>query len=1174
MKRLIRSAPHAKIEHFSSNDVRPRRLSSLILNSSFRRSVQQEPHVLQRRVRPTILCVPQDQAIQRLKFAPLSCYFSSEVDTDLEEVDDDNAASSGGNDQLTSTDEKRLIYREILYNWYKVNFDVKLDDAYEVTLMPPEDGETTQIPPMWTAAFVCPITKHRLKAKGLPGHEGFRYFQSKKLACQAAAREAAKFFCPFDDGEDDIILMSNDLRKQLQTVYMKTHGTALTDDMFPAIMTSRAGKHHGGNWWTASFVCPITGTTFPSLNLPSVDTVWQNEGKYWYRRKTEAIQAACLQAFLKATPDGEIISLEEHEMYEQKPSIEPLRKWYLLYHSMELDDDCFVVTQTSWKGSGGVAWTGCFVCPVYAKRYDAGALRLEAPFLSDGAINWYKKKSHALAATALRAYDSVRWETTGEKEPRFCLEDPSSEQHAQLEGGEASEAVAHEVSCKPSNPGDENFQEEHVDDIDDISEPEEEGSLDDDDFVIEYVPHRKITSLDLVGVPKSVSFGEAQKVASTEFYSTETHLQTRSNAISQTHRWLASQSIITAEISEERSVFDSAGISNTLLVAKGLLQTLAHANYISEQSSELSGQLEGAANSILDFLRDSSVSKPDAECYALYIQCIENSFTAVKKGERIYDAMTTGGSYDGHQMPPFHISVFNNLVRRRSQLGQRTDLTELRGLPVNRETFLFCLSGSGYNDFDSQYFLDCIGLMKEIANKTCDDTLQVDIEMYNAPLRCGNGKTSGDDLSKAFGNSATAKEQEEKFRLATDIDNWFQSICAGAFGSAIRPNLESYENVLQAWVRTGTAEGLNKAEMILESLIRDTDYLKMKAQVFEYFLAAAGYSGNSEKVDRWVSRMRELWLDQGCEASFNVHRLNLLRLLSRVVGASHGSTDGSECLSILQEQVQEAKGGNILLDARAFLLTLEALRRSDGSRFGSLDVASGVQEVLVLFDGLLLQSLEEAGCQSPEQQRLLLRQAPSVYCAALTVLRDLKSAEGNSQLLCHLDWLEKIIRRSGEHSILLEQDHKTKKTEIDDLPSLYPFDKFLPIDTKKSSWEDFHNTLIDAVSRNSTRDRELSNQILCILAISSTISQRGNIGKRSQDTPLLSTLNSLHVTDPLLAQYWTEFEGSSSINVDEIPVTNEQKRKVSARRKHEEKKPNRRPRRPLAKGTAKRRVGM
>eukprot|EP00934_Nitzschia_sp_Nitz4_P002980 Nitzschia sp. Nitz4//scaffold33_size148984//100710//104567//NITZ4_002938-RA/size148984-processed-gene-0.176-mRNA-1//-1//CDS//3329548457//2970//frame0 len=1147
--------------HFPSRHIRARCLHRLALAPSSLERTQRTLLPAIQSIRPTLPLGSTDTSLLIGQFRHFSTGDSSNSTEELQQdlsatpkvplipvVDDDE-------DDFVS-DELRYNFRGKLNNWYKANFDVSIKDCFDCKLL--ETSLVDRSAPsqqLWTASFTCPITGHVSQASFLPGapfaqtHDRRTYFPTKKLANQSAAMNALHCHCPDiaqqpPSGEplDPFRFGAIIAKSQLQLWYMQHHKVVFDDNLVVETETMISkGKQKGGTWWTACFRCPVTGTRFPAMELFDYEQRMQEEGRFWYRRKGDAIHAALARAMVAKHDTVDSLSEEELMGYctNQSQAVQLLSEWFQKRHHTEITKDNFVASMGSWKGSGGNRWTASFICPLTGNRYDSGALRKVDVALTDGGTHWYARKDDAIIAAALRAYDVMQFELNQKAEPRFCTDHPSTfhEGVTKTVDGEApeedpqigldnsedvfslgkSQGRKHDVETLFSNEleGDSSFgllkkssffdlptepasavtptSEASWETESSYSAEESADELDEDDednFVIQFIPQRvgkqsqdtsvAPTALDIVaqtwiekGRPLTASSSPSASEKNT------CPQQERQNAIDRALTWVEHQRDMNPSKKQSRTLFDDRRNATRLTIGKMLLEALATSHQRVPAERDTHG-VEKAAKQILDLLWASPSTAPDSDCYASYINCLEGSPTRVTaKATKIWNAMTKTQEYDGRFLPAPTTAVFNSVIRRRAEAGVKTPLSDLEGRNPNRESFLACLSaiahasGSTGSGFDTQYILDCLQAMKTTETET---PLEHDIDVYNAPMRWSGGTFGAhtrpysrcipwDDLTTRFladqDKALHFSEQDPLVREAYALDNWLDAIDNNAFGANIKANIETYESVIQAWIRTGTLEGIQKAEDVLKRVL-SSDSVTLRLQTFHPLLVASAYLGDTQRVESLVRVMADAGI------STDDSRIQLIPLLARASRKSTKNVDGTDNLELIQSIIESYKEQpGQFVDAKVFALSIEALCKCGLQNPTSRDdYVFGIMKAVEAFDDFALYIYKNTHDDSRQLQHLAAN-AAIVYSQAFASLRDLDTDGKNSREIWN--WADKIIRRTDEYRILQRTLASASTSNVSSEPVMfddgfdYRYEAVLR-NPRLSSWSDFYTLLIKTMA--------------------------------------------------------------------------------------------------------------
>ena len=1007
-------------------------------------------------------------------------------------------------------------FRYDLNRWYRETHDISLNDAFvtESLTLSSEDDHT--VSHVWTSTFICPVTGDRVESGKLPLEARIKqnnrwYYSKKKLAQTAAAKQALKRYRLTYDTPNVFVPEHS----QLQAFYMKNHKVCVTDEMFTPTKEVRSRT----TWWTASFTCPVSGEIIHAKELQDGDEVDGNSERYLYRNKRDAFRAVAAQAL-------EVMSLE-NDKSESDPidsSPEPpvrsrlarqhLQSRYEEKHNINLSEEDFVVSSIVLKGSlGGIWWTASFICPLSGDRYDSGALTQFAMHTDDDGINWYRKKEHSIVAASFNALDELRLNDKNNDDSELCQEQPLAANTA--DHAEKTQTIKVDVAIG----------------VDQLVEEDEE-----DEFVIKVVPQRfgntmgsgssTATTLDLIA-QTWLEFTEpvhSDDKKSPKFHGASSE---RNFVVDRASAWVMEQLGRRQDRPGDRTQFDNVGQMNNQKLANLILNSLA-SSHQRLPSNKVSYGVEDAANAVLNFMWSTPSTSPDAASYAAYLKCLEGDdpMKVAKRARRIFDSMSNGTAYDGRVLPKPTIAVYNSLLQRLAEAGiKEFQIDQISGIIPDRQTYLSLLSSNaystGYGDgigFDADYASKIIDSMSN-SNESNDSSLKADIDVYNASLRWSAGLNS--TLSRPYTKPMPWDNYHEIYKEgfikmddnnslvkeASAIEDWFNSIVDGKYGNNVQPNIETYESLIQAWTRTGTIEGLQRAEALAELLIQDQNKdIELRLQTIHPILASWAYSGNSEgsaRVGYWLKQL------EGSVPEFELDgRLRVVGLIARVAyqkrlleGNALKSKGGAQSQSssalsnaakaleqvaiessqILQTMIDDFKQrSDFFFECDPFLLTIQASRNAGlvGSRQGhthKTDAAmSAIEQTVQEFDNLVGFLYARSNEDDLRQIQYLMQHSNHVYFAALCAINEFDRSEHqqrlkdsikrNSRFLNQLHTFEEKIRRSEEFRIYIEEFGKSGGEDDPTYEDLffYPGESLLDSSTNASQLR-FYDTLVETL---------------------------------------------------------------------------------------------------------------
>lgn len=332
-----------------------------------------------------------------------------------------------------------------------------------------------------------------------------------------------------------------------------------------------------------------------------------------------------------------------------------------------------------------------------------------------------------------------------------------------------------------------------------------------------------------------------------------------------------------------------------------------------------------AAAHILQRMWFSKDSKPDTDCYTMYLKCFDQSdqHRIVKIAESLVSSMQLRSRYrkTGHRLPRPDQSTLNTLIQLTAQLGGTagrfaSHINDESFVP-DRNSFLSVLSSAIYDasedgdtaGFDPEFAADCIQRMQELSEELNDETLLPDVQVYNAPLRWTGGPVlwaqsrpyaryvDWDDYEYLYrrGFRETSPADDLTLKQARMIQEWLERMeQLGVEDIRLQPNIETYEAVIQAWLRTATREGLEKAEAMVHKLFESSNTIEPRLQTMHpilaarlYFIEQDSHSKILEILDLWSSFSKE----KGMQPDMRLVELEL-RILQALHG--HATNDGND----------------------------------------------------------------------------------------------------------------------------------------------------------------------------------------------------------------------------------------------------------------------------------------
>jgi len=665
-------------------------------------------------------------------------------------------------------------------------------------------------------------------------------------------------------------------------------------------------------YWTAQFQSPITSECFQSGILKSEDSI-RIKGETFYTNKKLARMSAvgravdcfvhrrgwignvsdndsdsafsfsdeCVNGYEQFcveepyTAVGEVrVSVDVFVPPPQKekptdPLITPKQVINNRYQALLRDaigQDCFTNESINIDIDGKMLpyWSSTFECPVTGRIFPGGTLinidECASQGTAPGTMNidgivYYFDKKNAEHAAAGRTFDILSatnfYSSFGLNDykvvPRFCEEDPHS------------------------------YTEEYADDEDY------------DEFVIQDVPRAgsfntgsdsSRTTMDVVldvWAEHSVQHELKESVPS-------------SDAISTAKSWLEkmkSEAGVPGAKTASKTMTTLRQTTVSTFSCNAILKALANAH-----SNESAGDIEDLAREIIKLMISSSSSSaelpcaPDSSTFTSYMRCLRSKspHDTADRAENFLEDMLAGNSFEGMKLPEPDCESFNAVMKQWlyvpgeksqakvaalfSRLESAADSTS-SGLRSNKESFLLVLESLAVSvdEFNHIEAKKWICLMQEHVSTSDDDDMIVDTEVYNAPLPLPVGQNDIKEYIKGIYSADFVCERSEEDPLyvnAIKIENWFHemeriSVEEGKILAA--PDIDTYEAVIQAWIKLASEEGLLKAEKwamrATEAAAIDSD-ISPRLDTFRSLALAWAWSGSLQAPQRIEKIIQEL----------------------------------------------------------------------------------------------------------------------------------------------------------------------------------------------------------------------------------------------------------------------------------------------------------------------------
>ncbi|KAL7579665.1 hypothetical protein ACA910_021815 [Epithemia clementina (nom. ined.)] len=654
----------------------------------------------------------------------------------------------------------------------------------------------------------------------------------------------------------------------------------LLEDLMEVEMVSRRGL---GQLWTAEFKCPISGRVFESGTLrpegktkgqedqQSFEIVEHKRKRLFYRRKNMAIQAAAARALdiFRFEKDGTL----EPRLCEEDPLDDGNK-------NLLVDDDAVVGEQEDLQKQAQVKDAA-----LLAERDDDG----------DGEL----------------ILDTV--------DEKLLLEIPDEPVDVLIAGTTPDFTSLPSLSSLTKDVGPFEWKEDYDDKDDNLNELyvyQPPTIVDGKDK--EESPALRILSSLAGSFTASSSASTLPTTSTTLMVESNGDATTTANLLNVPNAVGAGSTLVQSEDDRIRRVEQEALVwvasvaqrkastnlhgvdlpqtipSSALFIAKSLLASLAECNQScilpsnsskkdDDNSTVCRTSTELTASKILNMLWASETVSPDADAYNLYLQCLEgpDPVTRALRAESIFQRMKNQTRLRGFVPPVPNTGTYNTLLHLWAQVGgangRYSKLEE--SFEPNRDSFLAVLSSSSYVDsehvesesnvFDLEFAKQCVQRMATLHQETGNDSFQPDTAILNAPMRWSGGllwqqsrpntrRIPWDDQCTIYRNGfRPVSSNNALVRNAEQMQEWVQYM---GQEYNVQPNVETYEALIQAWVRTGTREGLEKAEAIVhEHMSSPSSSAPVRIQTLHPILAAWLHvkdKDSASRIMKWIEFLR------------------------------------------------------------------------------------------------------------------------------------------------------------------------------------------------------------------------------------------------------------------------------------------------------------------------------
>jgi pentatricopeptide repeat protein len=780
--------------------------------------------------------------------------------------------SSGDTSRIGGNNADKASSHTQLKDWYRDYHgkNVIIESAFEV-----EDHFQDGV--VWfTARFICPVTKQVYEAGTLNDHSVIEstgetrsdinsillvndkvFYQRLEQAIQAAAarRLDAIENLSVDRSNNDIQnVLSDELATN--TFSQDNSGISISETLTAETLTAETLTEET----LTAEALREENLTAESLKVEAViaDTVTAQT----LTAQTEIVETSPFEDIDKKEEEKRVQSSaaskpesknDDLPILSFDPNVPPkhiLDSYYSMMNipSNKYNFDSILHNEYDEHGRSSVWWTSSFVCPLSEKRYQSGSLRDENKYgtiLYVNNVPYYRRLKWAIHAAAGRALDDINFRSLAKTDLHmFCHDDPSSCDAASVQS-EAEERQG-EDNDEPSDIGLTVLTE------DSSVVPNELPEV--DVLIPQTAPHmvsrntlERVMDAWMSGV--HLSHSTMREVGLIIMSDPSWH---KKKLMKEAESWWVT--MFKAEV-EKKSVFyfktfqRSFNLDNNAVV-KAVLATLAKANQIENNDDVYSLALK-----VLQSLPNDN--KPDPEVIRAFMQCLSGTPEKMAfSAEELLNCMITNKPYAGYYLQKPTLETFNTVIMLWAQCGKTEKCRELvrlmesNDIQANYDTFHTVLLSCALVEFDKKLVIEIIDTMKSV--NLCNANI------YSVPLRWSGKKVGSklipwDDYSVIFRNGFVPSA-ERKTTVAKNIEDW---VIGMESDPDIPVDIGCYEAVIQGWLRTGTQEGLERAETWAVALLeQDSHGITPSLKTFFPIFASLAEVGTSNpKLYQWMKQV-------------------------------------------------------------------------------------------------------------------------------------------------------------------------------------------------------------------------------------------------------------------------------------------------------------------------------
>ena len=423
--------------------------------------------------------------------------------------------------------------------------------------------------------------------------------------------------------------------------------------------------------------------------------------------------------------------------------------------------------------------------------------------------------------------------------------------------------------------------------------------------------------------------------------------------------------------------------------------TIEYSKPVQERYGDDNENIEKIANEIIDLMitygnsqSNSSHFKPDIDTFNQYLRC-QHRATPYQSGlaaaKELDDALS-GSSFHGVDVIP-NIDSFNAVFQQflvdNDDTKSKVNMWQLfqkllnrDDIQPNKETFIVALKcvakknkNKIFNYEEASTWIECINAysLQHIGTE-----FEIDIDFYNNFLLWEqDGRVMDGVCEDIFKHGFQSHNPNTNIAImnAQNIEKWVSEMIT----PNTSPDLRTFEAMIQAWIRTGTEEGLNRAEYWADKVLdaSTSNPISMpRLETFAPIITAWAQSGEEtgvEKVAYWIDRLVDLseshpnLAPDGQTRSKRIialHRYQQIFLENQQVSKEslrqQRLDTAEECSSELFALVDMAKQSQrtMELNAAPFRATIDAWKNTLSSEMNQTEVNKSILEMFHALDTL------------------------------------------------------------------------------------------------------------------------------------------------------------------------------------------------------------------------------